>query len=321
MVTAGASATFAPVRSLFRGGVASATFAALGAAAQPASPPEVTGESRCPDLPAVQEVLATLLSATEATEPSSIEISDLGSRYRVSVGDRAKTYLDPHRNCAERVRIAAAFIALALNPEDARSPVESEHPSPVAPPDVEAPAVHAPSRRIAARVQAGAAMQSAPELGAIAFGASARAAATWTPLGMYASCAWLSSGTTVLAGTEAAVVFERVPCSVGATLALLPPGDRVELDVDAGAAIGALHVAGRGLATDSAATRLELGGRAALQMGVHIGPPATALFPVIGIEATVLPMAYDFEVTPRGSVGQTPRWWAGAIAGLCWKSD
>jgi hypothetical protein len=302
--------------------VASAVLIARGAGAQPASPPALTGESRCPELPAVQEVLATLLSATEATEPSSIEISDLGTRYRVTVGDRAKTYLDPRRNCAERVRIAAAFIALALNPEDAPSPVESELlPSPVAPTAAENPPVLPAARPIAVRLAVGGSMQSAPELGALAFGASARLAATWTLLGMYASCAWLSSGTTALAGTGAAVTFERVPCSVGATLAVLPRGHRVELDVDVGAAIGALHVAGRGLATDSSATRLELGGRIALQMGVHLGPPATALFPVIGIEATVLPMAYDFEVTPRGSVGQTPRLWAGATAGLCWRAD
>jgi hypothetical protein len=319
MVTSRAAPTLAPVRSMFRGGVASAMFVALGARAQPASPPAVAGESGCPDPAAVQQVLATLLSATETSEPSTIAVADFGSRYRVTVGDRVKTYLDPHRNCAERVRIAAAFIALALNPEEAPSPVDSE-PTPITPPIVETPPVHVVAHPIVVRIQGGAAVQSAPELGALAFGASARLAARSTLLGVYASCAWLGSETTDLSGT-AGVAFERVPCSLGATIALLPPDYRVELDVDAGVAIGALRVAGRGLATDSVATRLELGGRAALQMGVHLGQPDSAIFPVVGIEATVLPMAYDFEVMPRGSVGQTPRWWAGATAGLCWRVD
>jgi hypothetical protein len=309
-------------RSLVAGAAAAMMSVAASAGAQPASSLPIATDGTCPDPAAVQRILATLFSATESTAPASIGIADLGSRYRVSVGDRTKTYGDPHRNCAERARIAAAFIALALNPEEVSPPVESEPPPLVAlPVPLETPSRSEVPKHVEFGVRAGGAVQSAPELGALAFGVGVRLAALWTRVGAHAACGWVSTGTFALAGGGAAVSLDRVPCAAGATFALLPPAERVQLTLDAGLAIGALWVAGHGLATDFAASRVEVGTRLALESGVHVGPPDARLFPVIGIEATYLPMSYDLEVASRGSVGQTPHWWAGATAGLCWRID
>ena len=175
--------------------LASVGDASAQSAAGPSLPPAISGT--CPDPGAVENALATLLSlAAPAPSGPRPTVSDLGDHYSVAVGDRAKTYADPGRDCAERARVVATFIALVLDPEAQPATSGRPAPAPANPPPTAAilpppTRVSTPSRARWLRVDARGALELGSQ-GQVAPGAMVRVAAGWEALGAHAVCGWLA---------------------------------------------------------------------------------------------------------------------------------
>ena len=99
--------------------------------APPASAPAVDassiigGPSSCPRPDAVWGELVTLvpperlearLRAVARGKTPLVEIVDLGVPYRIIAAGQVREYRDESRDCAYRARIAAVFVALAIDP-------------------------------------------------------------------------------------------------------------------------------------------------------------------------------------------------------------
>jgi hypothetical protein len=278
--------------------------------------PRVAVSGSCPDSSAVQTVLAGLLPAKPSDGPEvSATVADLGESYVVTVGDQMKTYADVTRDCAERARVAAAFVALELAP-DARSASDTKpaSPTPAArpPPDTVRPRSSGP---LWVRVDARGTLDSAPASGLFAPGLALGVAVGRGKFGGQAVCGWISRSSLNVGSEDSAVRIERFPCALGPMLRLYPNGQVLEVSVAASLVLGALVAEGAGFASNYDSVRLEVGGRASLDAALHLGGPVV---PVLGIEATYDPTAYDLVVVPRGVVAHTPSFWAGASAGVCW---
>src|SRR5436190_5216433 len=86
---------------------------------------------QCPAREAVVAALLPVLGEEAMrTTAGATRVSDLGDRFEVTVLGQTRQYPDATRDCAERARVAAVFIALAVRP-----PVFAP-PSPPSPPAV-----------------------------------------------------------------------------------------------------------------------------------------------------------------------------------------
>jgi hypothetical protein len=291
--------------------------------------PMLTVSGVCPPSRAVENVLATLLPAGVANGPTAqARISDRGDTYVVSVGERAKTYTDPARDCAERSRVAAAFIALALAPDaqpaTAASSADAVVTAPSSRPLAARPATRPPPRLL--RIDARGALQSAPQSGLFAPGAELGITIGGQKFGARAECGWLAPTSLTVSDAGERILLERFPCALGPILRFFPGAGPLEVSLDAGIVVGAIRARGRGFATTYDSARLELGARLALDAILPLGAGATGarqtgLAPVVGLEATVDPAVYDLVVTPRSVVAQTPVLWAGVTVGVCWSVE
>lgn len=283
------------------------------------SSPSVSGT--CPEAASVQAVLKTLLPpARLADADSAATVSDLGNAYVVTVGERAKRYSDPLHDCGERARVAAAFIALALDAQRApASSASATPPAPIAPPSTASiPPAPSPLRL---RVDARGNLQVAPQSGLVAPGIAFRFAARSGAFGVSATCGWLAPISMTLPGESGTAQIERFPCSVGPMLRAAVADDRLELGFEGGAALGALLVSGQGFTTSNPeSARFEAGVRLAFDAALHFDTRATGLSPVLGLEVTYFPAAYDLDVNPHGTVTTAPSLWAGITAGVCWSA-
>ncbi|MCL2450452.1 MAG: hypothetical protein FWD17_16010, partial [Polyangiaceae bacterium] len=296
------------------GGAIIAIVAAWPVAAEPPPGPWlVGGTGACPVPTDVGRVLATLLptegdrSRTNASSPLAT-VTDLGDDYRVDVAGRSKAYFDPTRNCEQRARIAAAFIALVVAPEEAPPDASaSSSPPPQAPPEASpAPAAPpAPERRVAGPswgtfdlrgVYSFAPGSLTAGGAAVRMSATERVMGSELRLGGHLLCGWLGSSEHDLSGRIGSFSVERWPCALGAAARLFPAGFRLEVDVDAGVALGAVRIAGHGLFHDFASSRLEAGGRVGLAALLHLGRDPVPLAAVVGFDATYLPHAYQLSV-------------------------
>ena len=104
--------------------------------------------SGCPTREAVAAALSPALAHIRPNLdplPSDFRLADLGDAFEVTVGGQVQRYADAARDCAERARVAAVFVALAMNPPSLEPP---RPPPPVPPPAVQQPQPPpAPERR------------------------------------------------------------------------------------------------------------------------------------------------------------------------------
>jgi hypothetical protein len=296
-----------------------------------------------------------MISPTGTLPQVPITVTDRGDSYVVDVGGRTKMYADPARNCRERARVSAAFIALALAPETApagssastssSSPSSasssasssSETPPPPAPATAappppppstattppppaptSGPGHHAPAVPPWARFDLRGAFEDGPEIGAVGGGGMVRAAFGWKAIGGHVLCEWLGAGSTALRSHSGRVSLERWPCAIGGTARVLTEDPHLEASFDLGLALGALRAEGHDLAANEGHTVLEIGARAAADLLLRLGPEARGFAPVIGVEAEYLPTPYHLNVSGAGPVADTPRAWVTFTAGLSW---
>jgi hypothetical protein len=289
----------------------------------PSSPPvqaiETTGS--CPSAEQVSATLAPLVAALAPSRlaAAGLRVVDLGDRYEVSADGQSSRYVDPARNCSERARVAAVFIALTLNP-----PVPSDAPQPpVVPPGPEAgdlsPAadVSAWSVRLGvggrADLPPAASDRSSP---VASFGGEFRAS-----VGKGALAGSVAGGvlapTVVTVGTVD-VRQQRFPSRVTASLRHKTSGS-LEIAADVGVSFVVLRLRGEGLDTFEPATRLDVGGRAGVELSLL--SPASSWAPFLGLHLEYFPRPYEFEVGPLGRIGSTNSVWVGASAGISWRTE
>jgi hypothetical protein len=242
---------------------------------------------------------------------------DRGDSFVVVSGGRTKAYPDPDRNCAQRARIAAAFIALVLEP----TPVPSESEQVAAPPAAaprqgdNAPAPRRPAALPWVRLAVRGAFQVSSPLGLTSPGVALDVAGGWGSFGGEAACAWIAGAEVPLLDGKTALL-ERVPCALGPVVRFFV-GPRVETDLKVGLALGMLRAGGQGPAARYGGARLEAGARLAIDASFRLSPDAHFV-PVAGVEVTYYPVPYDLVLAPTSVVASTPSVWAGATAGVCW---
>jgi hypothetical protein len=313
----------APLHRLVWIAGASAALVAPAAAAQGAEgAPGVAVDGACPTQQSVLTVLQSLLPmAGAAAVPASASVADRGSAYVVVVGDRTKTYPDADRNCDQRARIAAAFIALALEPDS--QPPRDERAAPPTPVVAPAPADRASEAAPAhlptwGRLDGAGAFEVSSPFALGAPGLALEVAAGRGAFGAWAACAWIGAATMRLTAAGESVRLERFPCAIGLAARLLVT--RVlETEVKAGVALGAMQATGQGFATAYTSERLEIGARVAIDAAFYLSPNAR-VGPVAGLEVTYYPVPYHLALAPGGVVASTPTVWAGVTAGLRWNA-
>lgn len=292
----------------------------------------VTAFGSCPDSVAVQSVLATLLpsilsgasgsGAAPFAATGPITIVDRGDTYVVTVGDRSKTYPDTTRDCAERGRVAAAFIALVLAPPPpppsataTPPPVDAGPPVPTAPPPRPPPPA-SPTHWLAVDLHGVVAVSSLDAL--VMGGATLGVGMASGPWGAKAQCSLLTNASVNGPNPGETVRLERIPCALGPTLRLTPPHSGFDVDLEAGLAAGSVRATGQGFATTDMPTRFEAGMQAAAAVALHGLSRGDVFYPLFGFEVTYYPMVYDLEATPYGVISHTPAFWAGLTLGMGW---
>lgn len=295
--------------------------AASVAVAQTPFVPDVAVDGTCPTPEAVETVLRSLLPATQPSgAPAHATVVDRGDSFVVSVDSRTKTYSDLDRNCVQRARIAAAFIALALGPPPLA--LENEPPAPPSPkPPLSSQdyALTAGRSKPRAWLHFGVrgAIQVSSPLGLTTPGVAFDVAAGWGSFGAEAMCAWLANAD-VSPSRGGVVSLQRTACAVGPMTRFFVASP-VETDLKVGLALGTLRADGQGFATSHGSLRLEVGARLAFDASLRLSQGAR-VSPTAGLEITYYPLPYDLVVSPRGVVARTSTVWAGATAGVRWNA-
>jgi hypothetical protein len=298
----------------------------------------VTGRAdACPAPAAVAAALAAVAPGERVEvgapeQAASARIDDLGPRYRVQVGQAARTIEDPGRDCKERARVAAIVVALTLFPPSAggaRGGSAARPPTPAAPRRA-ARAVDAemPAGLVAAGAGAGrrsrwhAEIELTP-LVSLAAGRGDWAATAAGALRIRAGAGRLGLSLGAEAGgdvdrrlTRGAATLGRYGFDLGAYAA--SPLRRIGVVGELGLALAALHAAGRDIGAAATSTGLELGIRAGVAARVwltrSLGVSATAA-------VVVVPQTLDLVAPPAGSLGTTPRVWIGLGLGVIARRD
>jgi hypothetical protein len=217
-------------------------------------------------------------------------------------------YAEPGRDCDERARAAAVFIALALNP-----PLAPPGPAPTVR-DAPAPPPPPASARwldlaVAARADGGPGQAVGP-----AIGAEIHAAAGWRWLGVAATAGILAPSE----GTYSSITVrqQRFPLSLALT-ARRDVSQRLAIAGAAGAALVPLTVRATAIDGGPSSTRLDAGIRLAFELRFRATP---RLAPFVDLHAEFFPRAYELQVDPLGTIGSTGRFWLGVSAGVAFEA-
>ncbi len=296
-------------------GLLAASVASPEAAGSAASPVALVVEAQgsCPSGEAVRAaLLPALVEAPAASGRQAPRVTDLGDRFVVDAAGQTGAFVDVARDCTERARVAAVFIALALSP-----PAAPERPaSPPQPGPGPAPRPH-PLRWVdvtaEARLDGGSV--GAPAATTLAWGGDVRVAVGRGALGVAATAGVLAPVDNTFGSVD--VRQQRFPLSLSLTLGHeLPRGLRFAGDL--GLAIVPFTLRGEGLSTVAPATRVDLGAR----LAVVVWLPAVVgrLAPVVGLHADIFPRPYRFSVDPLGDIGSSSGFWLGGSLGLSYDS-
>jgi hypothetical protein len=277
----------------------------------------IGGPSTCPRPETVWSELVTLvprerlearLRAVTRDKTPLVEIVDLGVPYRILAAGQIREYRDESRDCAYRARIAAVFVALAIDPAQwpARSATPPSPPPPVAqaaPP----PADDRPPPRARLDLGATAVGGLGPEDRVGQVGAELRWSAGRRRFGPAAGVTALLPVDNTVGGVR--LRQWRLPIDAGVRARIAGP--RFERYGELGLSAALLSERALDLATSRSQTGIELGLR--LAVGVHASHGRLAPFAALSGELVPAPPA--IFALPAGTVGHTPIFWIGATAG------
>ena len=290
--------------------------AAGAAATEPLPGPGLVVEAagQCPEREAVMAALRPVLGDEAMRSTSGLSrVSDLGDRFEVVALGQTRQYADPARDCAERARVAAVFITLAVNPPMFAMPpppppatrIVGPPPPPISTARPSGPTVWT-SLAAAGRVDGGSGGASTD----VAAGAELRAAIGHGALGAVATAGLLAPIESQL--SSVVVHQQRFPCSV--SLIGRRALSRMEGSASAGVALVPFTLSADGLATPKSGVRMDVGGRLAFELRFPVLDRRLA--PFVDVHAEYFPRPYMIDVDPLGTIGSTGRLWLGATAGL-----
>ena len=280
----------------------------------------IGGPSTCPRPDAVWNELVTLvpperlearLRAVTRGKAPLVEIIDLGVPYRILAAGQVREYRDESRDCAYRARIAAVFVALAIDPAQLPAQPPMPTPAPQRPPPVPqaAPPPVDDLQSPRARLDLGATVVGGlgPEDHVGQVGAELRWSAGRHRLGPEAGVTALLPVDNTVGGVR--LRQWRLPIDAGVRARVAGP--RFERYGELGVSAALLSERALDLATSRSQTGLELGLR--LAVGVHASRARFAPFAALSGELVPAPPA--IFALPAGTVGHTPIFWIGATAG------
>ena len=270
-------------------------------------------EGACPSEDTIQRQLRPLLPATEVvvragSSAPTAHVVDHGASFTINVNGAERNIGEPARDCVERARISAVFIALVLDPPlvlpKANEHFTSAHAPLPAPEPAERTEVDV---SVAAAVLTSAALASpgpqvwsvGPTLGvALGHGSSEGAL----------SMALLSPAK--LEFDAATVRVTRAP--IGVSYRLLQRAGDFGGYGGVGLELEVLHISGVGFERSRRSVRLGAGGRASLGVRHAFRAPWTGFAELAG---AYFLRPYRLEVEPQRVLGTTPRFWLAVTLG------
>lgn len=260
--------------------------------------------SQCPSAELIKAELAPLLG--DPAPSVTVEVVDSGESYRIRVGSAEREVSDARRDCEERAKVSAVFIALNL---PARAP-EPPPPPPRPPPS---PAQTAPRPRATqVAFQLLGAVEHAPELSRTGKGVYLGASLRRGPLELALGSGVLAPLRVVAAEGEA-VSYElwRFPTSL--TLGYNAEGRVLSFGVAAGVALDLMRFRGVDIPDPDSGLRANPGFLLTLPLRLHASRHiAGVLIPTLAL----FPRTYLVRLEPTRQLDETPRLWLGARIGL-----
>ena len=240
-----------------------------------AAVPAIEASGSCPSAEEVSATLAPLLGSSAPKRPveGAARVHDLGDRFEVAAAGQTGQYVDAARDCAERARVAAVFIALALNPPAAPTVPRVDAQPPAEPSGSEDRGfalVGTSGARRPDRAFANGEGRSSP---AASLGAELRAVVGKGALGVTVAGGVLAP--TVVTFGSVPVRQQRFPFRVAATVRHKMPGP-FRARGRSRSLLRSSQAPRRKLDTIDPATRLDVGGRAGLELsllcaGIELG--------------------------------------------------
>ena len=280
---------------------------------------KIDGErtSRCPTREAVAGALSPALAHLGPNLdplPSDFRVADLGDAFEVTVGGQVQRYADAARDCTERARVAAVFVALAMNPPSLEPPRPPPTPAALQP---QPPPARERERSwlsvgVTARLDGAMGGGSDATSGATVGGEIGVALGIGS-FGIEATAGLMTSTENTIASVQ--ISERRVPCSVSATFRRRA-STYLEIGADLGAALTPFTLHGQGLDTTLPVTRFDAGARLALEL--RVARPALAPFATLHVE--YFPRVYEIAVAPLGNIGTTAPLQIGLSVGVAFDS-
>ncbi|HEX6241226.1 MAG TPA: hypothetical protein VFZ61_10050 [Polyangiales bacterium] len=264
-----------------------------------------------------QRALQTGRGPGDTDAATHAAVRDGGDRYVIQVADVERSQQDPARDCRERARVAAVFIALnlrapappAVTPPPSQPPAPAPAPAPVSA-STPAPAPAAPSVQV--------------NLGAFASLAYAPRAQISGGGGLSIWMRYKLLGVGLESGAMSATRLEITPSTGGGhvdllrlpsalTVAALWRISRISLGPVLGLAVDALRAEGRALDRTKSHWRANLGLVAGLRSETHLTESWSLLAQLTG---AYYPRSYVLRVEPDQRIAHTPHFWLAAQVGL-----
>jgi hypothetical protein len=246
--------------------------------------------------------------------PSDFRTVDLGDAFEVTASGQVQRYADAARDCAERARVAAVFVALAMNPPS----LEAPRPPPPPPPVIQPPPPPPPpeggwlflglAARLDGAVGGGGEATSGATAGGeidVAFGRGS--------FGVEATAGAMTATENTVVSVQ--VKEQRFPCSLAATIHRRPSA-HLEVGAALGASLTPFTLHGQGLDTTLPVTRFDAGARLALEMKVA----GHALAPFANLHLEYFPRTYEIAVAPLGNIGTTAPLQIGLSVGVAYEA-
>jgi hypothetical protein len=250
-------------------------------------------------------------------QPGQARVRDLGEAYAIEAPGAQREVEDSIRDCLERARVAAVFIALNVKPipkpEPAPPPEPEAEPEPEPEPEPEAePEAEPDGTRFGLLLFGG--LGYAGEIERVAPGGGFGAFVVRDDWRFLVSAALLAPAEFELAesgGERGSVELWRMPASVSAGYRLR--AGPFEVGPALGLAVDVLRLRGQGV--DDPQTELRANPGFLLAADLHL-PFTRRLSASLRLGLSWFPRAYDLSLEPGGRVGQTPRLWFGGHLGL-----
>lgn len=285
----------------------------------------------CPTNAQLRAQLMPLLGseADGNIESRRVELHDLGDRYAIQVGPARKQIDDPERDCLERARVAAVFVALNLEPFVRRTEGPQRYDEQRVTRGVALPA-HGGMRtsgkpalplgqrvtRADLGIRAGLRLEHPLEGSDSSWGLTLGGTLRVGRFAYHGSASLLTPIPLALSQPEgASVSLYRVPVTVG-----VAPLWRVGM-VEAGPSFGIgwdnLFVSGRNMPQNARAWRTSPAAVLGIEVQLRPGNAHGSTYANLGVRVT--PIKYHLVVEPEGPGGQLPRVWLGLEVGGAWE--